>query len=100
MKHSRSIPFGLASAAALALALSACGGGDGGGGAALPFLPVAPAPAASAPPPAPTDEVPATPTEPVAEVDDSFDEYYNVCRGTNPKCYNDWAPSPPRPTAC
>lgn len=90
MKHSRSFPFGLASAAALALALSACGGGDGGGGAALPFLPVAPAPAASAPPPAPTDEVPATPTEPVAEVDDSFDAYYNVCRGTNPKCYNDW----------
>ena len=90
MTHPRSIPFGLASAAALALALTACGGGDGGGGAALPFLPVAPAPAASAPPPAPTDEVPATPTEPVAEVDDSFDEYYNVCRGTNPKCYNDW----------
>ncbi|RYH16183.1 MAG: ThuA domain-containing protein, partial [Alcaligenaceae bacterium] len=26
----------------------------------------------------------------VAEADASFDTYYNVCRGTDPKCYNEW----------
>jgi len=50
-------------ASGIALALAACGGGD--------------------------DEEKQPQQEEVA-VDTSFDTYYNVCRGTNPKCYNDW----------
>lgn len=50
-------------ASGIALALAACGGGD--------------------------DEEKQPQQEEVA-VDTSFDSYYNVCRGTNPKCYNDW----------
>jgi hypothetical protein len=90
LKYSRSFLFGLASTAALALAVTACGGGSDGGPsfAGFPIQPVAPA--APNQPTTPTDEVPVPPTDPVAEADDSFDTYYNVCRGTNPKCYNNW----------
>jgi len=92
LKSAPSLTLGLASSAILALTLAACGGGDGGGGGFVP-VPVAAAPAPSSTPtePAPAGETPSTPTDPVAEApDDSFDTYYNVCRGTDPKCYNDW----------
>jgi type 1 glutamine amidotransferase len=82
----RSFLFGLASTAALALLVTACGGGSGGGGVSFPIIPVQPAA-----PSAPAQPTPDAPTDPVAEAeDDSFDAYYNVCRGTNPKCYHDW----------
>lgn len=92
MKSAPSLTLGLASSAILALTLTGCGGGDGGGGGFVP-VPVAAAPAPSSTPtePAPAGQTPSNPTDPVAEApDDSFDTYYNVCRGTDPKCYNDW----------
>ena len=86
MKPAHSLTLGLVSSAALALVLTACGGGSGGGAG---FVPVAVAP--PPPPAAPEEPVDDRPTDPVAEAPDtSFDTYYNVCRGTDPKCYNDW----------
>ncbi|HVE54298.1 MAG TPA: ThuA domain-containing protein [Ramlibacter sp.] len=73
MKSIKDLAFRLASvsALALALALTACGGGGSD-------------PVAQAPEPPPEQQTPEV------EDDDSFDAYYNVCRGTNPKCYHDW----------
>ena len=51
-----------AMAAALVAGLSACGGDD-------------------------NNELP---KDEEAAVDASFDPYYNVCRGTDSKCYNNW----------
>jgi len=100
LKLDRSFPLRLASTTGLALAIAACGGGgndDAAGAAATPAPtnPATTAPPTTTPPATTTPPVattpPATTTPPVAEVTDkSFDTYYNVCRGTDPKCYNDW----------
>lgn len=98
MKHSRSVPYGLTLTAAVVLALAACGGGNGSREAPVATAPTTPTtPTEPTTPVTPTDPTtPTTPTDevtpgPVAEAEDtSFDVYYNVCRGTNPKCYNDW----------
>jgi uncharacterized protein len=88
LKPAHSLTLGLVSSAALALVLTACGGGSGGGGG---FVPIAVAPPPPPPAAAPEEPVDDRPTDPVAEApDNSFDTYYNVCRGTDPKCYNDW----------
>lgn len=88
MELAQSLTLRLASTAALALAVTACGGGDGAGIPLIALPAAATAPSSSAPS---AGETPIEPVDPVAEApDDSFDTYYNVCRGTNPKCYNDW----------
>lgn len=86
-----------ATAACFGLALAACGGGSGGNdnAAAAALLAAASAnnpPASGNNPPATTPPTTTPPDDPApAEPeDDSFDVYYNVCRGTNPKCYHDW----------
>lgn len=80
MAQAKLIKFKLAAIAAVAITLTACGGGGGNG-----FSPEALAllPQPTTPEPAPE------PQEPVVE-EAFFDPYYNVCRGTSPKCYNDW----------
>ena len=94
MKSPASLSLRLAASAALALAIAACGGGSGGDTAAPTATSgpatTEPAPTATAPgTPPPT--TPVSPTDPViAAADKSFDQYYNVCRGTDPKCYNNW----------
>jgi len=98
LKLVESIPFRLAATSALALAMVACGGGGGGndfatagGTGAAPVDPVVQNPTAPVVPPTDAPETPVVPTDPPEEVaDTSFDVYYNVCRGTNPKCFNDW----------
>jgi hypothetical protein len=71
----------------LSLALAGCGGGgntqlaDASTPASTPTTPATPAPTTPASTTTPTTAVP---------IANSFDEYYNVCRGTNPICYNDW----------
>ncbi|WP_225783792.1 ThuA domain-containing protein [Xenophilus sp. Marseille-Q4582] len=83
MAHADSLTFKLAAVAALALAVTACGGGGGGGG--IPAELIA---QITNPPPTPT---PTPEPEPQPEEQEVyFDPYYNVCRGTNAKCYNDW----------
>ena len=86
-----------ATAACLGLALAACGGGSGGNdnAAAAALLAAASAnnpPASGNNPPATTPPTTTPPDDPAPAdpEDDSFDTYYNVCRGTNPKCYHDW----------
>ena len=76
--------FNVWGAIALSLALTACGGGgDSGSGTPPPASGTG-----TTPPPATPVETPVPPAEPVK--DPSFDTYYNVCRGTDPKCYHDW----------
>ncbi|WP_353366429.1 ThuA domain-containing protein [Acidovorax sp. FG27] len=61
MKFQRSAAGAAVTATLLAMSLSGCGGGGG-------------------------DDDPSA----VAEAGASFDTYYNVCRGLDPKCYNEW----------
>ena len=65
--------FYTAIAGALVVGLGACGGDND--------VNVTPPPAVVTPPPA---------GEKPDVVDTSFDSYYNVCRGTDSKCYNNW----------
>ncbi|MGJ7544270.1 ThuA domain-containing protein [Variovorax sp. LT1R16] len=86
-----SLSFRLAFTAAAALAIAACGGGSGGDAPITVAPPVAVGPTDPAGPTDPGGTPPVTPTDPVAEAEDkSFDPYYNVCRGTDAKCYNNW----------
>jgi len=71
-------------ASAVALGLGACGG-DGDGDSAAQPQPQAPVVAEPQPQPQPQP-----PVEEPQVVDNSFDAYYNVCRGTDSKCYNNW----------
>ena len=84
MKLTPSLYWKFTSATAMALTIGACGGGGGEDAATTPTAPV------TTPTPTPTPETPVTPPPVVEVTDKSFDTYYNVCRGTDPKCYNEW----------
>ncbi|RYF09012.1 MAG: ThuA domain-containing protein [Comamonadaceae bacterium] len=61
--QARRFPFACLFIASFVAGLAGCGGGS--------------------------DDPPESPDPTVVE-EDMFDPYYNVCRGTNPKCYADW----------
>jgi type 1 glutamine amidotransferase len=85
LKPAHTFALRFASTSALALAIAACGGG-GGDDTASASSGTSPA----VTPPATTTPVTTPPATTTPTVDKSFDTYYNVCRGTDPKCYNEW----------
>ncbi|MDA7416771.1 ThuA domain-containing protein [Xenophilus arseniciresistens] len=96
MAQATSLTFKLAAVAAVAMALGACGGGGGGGTSAEALALIAAAqqqqqqPPTTTPPTTTPPDDPAPEPEPTPEDEPFFDAYYNVCRGTSAKCYNDW----------
>lgn len=90
MKPVPTTSFQLATLTAMMLALAACGGGSSSDDELTAPIAEAPAPAPTPDPAAPPPAADPAPVDGEPVADSSFDPYYNVCRGPDPKCYNDW----------